>query len=164
MKTWAIDVVLGSIVPSSLIPRRQRWRVLRALGFEVSKCSIASDVFIGGRCVVIGQRTFINRDVLLDGTAPLRIADDVGIGPGTHLLTSTHDIGPSTRRLGKVQGRPVHIEEGVWLGARVTVLPGVTVGRGCVVAAGAVVTQDCAPDGLYAGVPARRVKSLDATG
>jgi maltose O-acetyltransferase len=48
----------------------------------------------------------------------------------------------------------------VWMGARVTVLPGVTVGDGCVIAAGAVVTKDCEPGGVYAGLPARRIRSV----
>lgn len=53
------------------------------------------------------------------------------------------------------------MEDGCWLGGNVTVLPGVTIGRGCVIAAGAVVTKSCDPNGLYAGVPARRIRDLD---
>ncbi|WP_372495087.1 acyltransferase [Nocardioides pinisoli] len=49
---------------------------------------------------------------------------------------------------------------GAWIGAAVTVLPGVTIGPGCVVAAGSVVTADCQANGLYAGVPARRIRDL----
>nr|WP_246078761.1 DapH/DapD/GlmU-related protein [Modestobacter excelsi] len=56
--------------------------------------------------------------------------------------------------------RAVIIGRGSWIGAAATVLPGVTVAPGCVIAAGAVVTRDTQPDGLYVGVPARRIRSL----
>ena len=50
--------------------------------------------------------------------------------------------------------------DGCWICAGCTILPGVTIGEGCVIAAGSVVNKDCAPDGLYAGVPAKRIKDL----
>jgi maltose O-acetyltransferase len=56
--------------------------------------------------------------------------------------------------------RPVSIEDGAWIAARVTILPGVTIGRGTVVAAGAVVTRDVPPNTLAAGVPARVKREL----
>lgn len=56
--------------------------------------------------------------------------------------------------------RDVRIGMGTWIGAGAVVLPGVTIGPGCVVAAGAVVVRHCEPNGLYAGVPARRVKEI----
>ena len=57
---------------------------------------------------------------------------------------------------------PIRVEAGSWLGAGVLVLPGVTIGHGSVIAAGAVVTKSTCADGLYAGVPARRVRDLPA--
>jgi maltose O-acetyltransferase len=58
-------------------------------------------------------------------------------------------------------GIPVTIEDGCWIGANATVLPGVRIAGGTVIAAGAVVTRDCEPNSLYAGVPATRIKALD---
>ena len=52
------------------------------------------------------------------------------------------------------------IGDGSWLGQNVSVIAGVTIGAGCMIAAGAVVVSDCEPNGLYAGVPARRIKNL----
>ena len=92
--------------------------------------------------------------------APIVIGDGVEFGPEVALLTASHEIGGPGHRAGTPYVSPVRIGDGCWLGARVTVLPGVTIGRGCLVAAGAVVASDCAPDGLYAGVPARRVRDL----
>lgn len=56
---------------------------------------------------------------------------------------------------------PTLIKDGCWVGANVTIIPGVTIGEGCIIAAGAVVTKNCEPDGLYAGVPAKRIKDLN---
>jgi maltose O-acetyltransferase len=75
-------------------------------------------------------------------------------------LTVDHEIGPSENRCGEVLVAPVIIGDGAWLASRVTILPGVTVGNGSIVAAGAVVTHDVPPNTLVAGVPARVVRDL----
>ncbi|WP_060664555.1 DapH/DapD/GlmU-related protein [Bacillus sp. CHD6a] len=74
--------------------------------------------------------------------------------------TSTHEFGTCERRAGKPYGKPIKIGNGCWVGARVTILPGVTIGDGCIIAAGSVVTKDCESNSLYSGVPAKRVKGL----
>jgi acetyltransferase-like isoleucine patch superfamily enzyme len=78
-------------------------------------------------------------------------------------LTVDHEIGPSEHRCTNPVMAPIAIGDGAWLASRVLVLPGVTVGKGAVVAAGAVVTRDVAPDTLVAGVPARFVRNLEGT-
>ncbi len=78
------------------------------------------------------------------------------------LITSTHEIGPHQYRAGKDTTRPITIGDGVWIGARAVVLPGVTIGNGSIVAAGAVVNRPVGSNVLVAGVPARFVKHLDA--
>jgi maltose O-acetyltransferase len=102
----------------------------------------------------IGARTIINRGSCLDARSGLRIGDDVSISPECAILTTQHDIKHPDFVL---QGRAVVIEDHVWMGMRAMVLPGVRVGRGAVVAAGAVVTADVAPLDIVAGVPARVV-------
>jgi maltose O-acetyltransferase len=57
--------------------------------------------------------------------------------------------------------KSVFIGNGVWVGVNATILPGITIGDGCVIAAGAVVTSDCEPNCLYGGVPAKIIKRLD---
>ncbi|MCR4913326.1 MAG: acyltransferase [Lactobacillus sp.] len=57
---------------------------------------------------------------------------------------------------------PVKIDDGCWIGANVTILPGVHIGKGCVIGAGAVVNKDCEPNGVYVGVPAKRIKDLQS--
>ena len=80
------------------------------------------------------------------------------------MLTSSHGLGDTDQRARHVTADPVRIEDGAWLGVRSIVLPGVTIGRGAVVGAGAVVTVSVAADTIVAGVPARLVKSLRGAG
>lgn len=102
--------------------------------------------------ICIGQHTVINRGVLLDGRMGLEIGNDVSISEGTAVFTLEHDINdPAFAE----QGAAVCIEEKVFVGARAIILPGVTLGEGSVVGAGAVVTRDVAPFTVVAGVPAR---------
>ena len=108
----------------------------------------------------VGERSIINRSCCLDVRSGLRIGADVSISPEVAILTTQHDLNDPGFAL---QGRPVVIEDHVWIGTRATVLPGVRIGRGAVVAAGAVVTRDVAPLDIVAGVPAQPVgrRSLD---
>lgn len=103
---------------------------------------------------VIGAHSVVNRDVLLDGRSGLRIGDNVSISEGSQILTLEHD--PNDPAFGW-RGAPVVIGNRVFLGARSTVLPGVTVGEGAVVAAGAVVTKNIQPFTIVGGVPARPI-------
>jgi maltose O-acetyltransferase len=108
----------------------------------------------------IGARCMLNVPLFIDLNDEIRIGDEVNIGHHTLLITSRHRVGSAERRAGLLETAPVVLEHGCWLGARVTVLPGVTVGRGAVVAAGAVVTKDVPPNTMVAGIPARVLKQL----
>jgi acetyltransferase-like isoleucine patch superfamily enzyme len=83
------------------------------------------------------------------------------VGARVLFLTSGHEIGPSERRAGPVHSSPITVEDGCWIGAGSILLPGVTIGRGSIVAAGSVVTKDVAPDTLVGGIPARPIRELD---
>lgn len=110
--------------------------------------------FVTGRNLSIGPRSVINRDCYLDGRGGLSIGADVSISPGCSLITLTHD--PHDPDFAVVP-KPVSIGDHVWIGARAMILPGVEVGEGAVVGAGAVVTKPCAPYDIVAGNPARRI-------
>jgi maltose O-acetyltransferase len=75
--------------------------------------------------------------------------------------TSTHEIGDSQRRAGELVRKPIEVGKGCWIGAGAVILPGIVIGDGCVIGAGAVVNRDCDPNGLYVGVPARRIRELE---
>jgi maltose O-acetyltransferase len=104
--------------------------------------------------VKIGSHTIINRDVLMDGRMGLEIGDNASISEGVAILTLEHD--PQSPGF-ETRGAPVRIADRAFVGARAILLPGVTVGEGAVVAAGAVVTRDVDPFAIVAGVPARRI-------
>jgi maltose O-acetyltransferase len=82
------------------------------------------------------------------------------IGPGTLISTVNHPLNPSGRRRHLGIAKPVNIGNDVWIGGNVVILPGVTIGNNCVVAAGAVVTKDVPDNSLVAGVPAKVIKTL----
>jgi acetyltransferase-like isoleucine patch superfamily enzyme len=154
----------------SLLPRlgfpRLRARFYRLAGAKVGR----STMIVGalelqvqrdspGR-LRIGERCWFNVHVFVDLSADVTIGDNVTIGHHCKLITAGHEFGPPERRCGDVKAAPLVIGDGCWLGAGVILLPGVTIGRGSVVAAGAVVSRDVPPDMLVAGVPARPVRSL----
>lgn len=136
---------------------RTRARLRRA-GVELDdSVSVHPTARVSGG-VSLGPRTWVNEGAKIDPQTV--VGRDVGIAPGAFICTGTHQTGPTARRAGDPVTHGVVIEDGCWIGAHALVLPGVTVGRGCVIEAAAVVREDCQPDGLYAGVPARRVRDL----
>lgn len=78
------------------------------------------------------------------------------------ILTNGHHISNSGRRAGELQAKPVKIGKDAWLSTRCTILPGVEIGEGAIVAAGAVVTKSVPPNVMVGGVPARIIRELDS--
>jgi acetyltransferase-like isoleucine patch superfamily enzyme len=129
---------------------------------------IGSGVFIGEQAMIqgrfdgtctIGDHVWIGPQAYFDAR-DLVIEDYVGWGPGARVLGSMHTGLPADVPVIQtdLEIRPVRI--GAWadVGVGAVILPGVTVGRGAIVAAGAVVTEDVAPNAVVAGVPARFLK------
>lgn len=102
----------------------------------------------------IGSNTIVNRGCVLDGRGGLRIGENVSISPHVWILTDEHDLNDPwfAEALG-----PVEICDYAFVGSRALILPGVTIGRGAAVAAGAVVTKDVPPFHIVGGVPARTI-------
>jgi maltose O-acetyltransferase len=104
----------------------------------------------------MGDRVFVNSGVVLFSAKAVTIGNDVAIANEAYLMdTDSHGV----------EGRPVKeaeivIGDGSWIGARAIILPGVTIGRRCLVAAGAVVSRDVPDDTLVAGNPAREIRQL----
>ncbi len=142
--------------------------MLRAVGVRIGSRSLVMgplDITGPGRVqdlFSIGDDTFVTGPLHVDLGAAVRIGNRVRLGHQVALLTVDHEIGPSAQRCGDVLVAPVIIGDGAWLASRVTILPGVSVGNGSIVAAGAVVTNDVPPNTLVAGVPARVVRDLPA--
>lgn len=111
--------------------------------------------FLHGPGVRLGERCVINHGCLLDGRRfAIQVGNDVSIGPEAAILTLGHD--PRSADFAD-RGGPVTIGDRVWIGFRAIVLPGVSIGEGSVVGAGAVVTRNVAPFTIVAGNPARPI-------
>jgi maltose O-acetyltransferase len=160
--SYARDLTLNVALSSRLMPRPFRGPLLRACGVDARHVRIGAGVYFGGRDIHLGRGTFLNDRVHLDATDSIWIGEYCQFGMDALVLTGSHVVGGSKRRAGAVTRRPVVVGDGCWIGARATILPGVTIGGGCVVGSGSVVTADCQPDGLYVGVPARRARDLNA--
>lgn len=157
------DLLVG-VAALRLLPHRLRGPILNLdphIRVDPSG-RVLHGVELTGRGRIRIGRSFVNSHCFLDGTGDIEIGDAVLLAHRVAVLTATHEAGPSNQRGRDPFGLSTVIEDGCWLGAGVIVLPGVRVGRGCVVAAGSVVTKDCEPDGLYAGVPAVRKRDLPA--
>ncbi len=111
--------------------------------------------------LTVGEGTTINSPCLIDLNASVTIGRRVGMGHHTVIVTSAHDIGGPKERRGPIRPAPVKIGDGVWIGARSTILSGVTIGNGAVIAAGALVTRDVPSHTVVAGLPAKVVRELD---
>jgi acetyltransferase-like isoleucine patch superfamily enzyme len=111
--------------------------------------------------VSIGNNVTINEWGYLSGYGEIEIEDDVRIGHRVSILTSDHqfsDLKIPIYKQGLTQGK-VTILKGAWLGCNVMILPGVTIGRGAIVGAGAVVTRNVEDFAIVAGVPAKPIGS-----
>jgi maltose O-acetyltransferase len=157
--TW-----LNTVVAHPVFSTRVRVRLMRLSGIEVGQYGgVWPHVrFLGGQDVTLADGVFVNSGVVFDARAHVDIGANVAVGPGVQFITSSHPLGPSKHRAG--HGTPVFapivVEEGCWIGAGALVLGGVKIGRGCVIGAGAVVNRDCAPNGLYVGIPVHRQRDL----
>jgi acetyltransferase-like isoleucine patch superfamily enzyme len=125
-------------------------RVSILMGQYIGMNGIRTD----GRRVSIGQGSVINRNCLLYIGGGLSIGKQVSISPGTYLISGSHDMNdPNFAGVYK----PIVIEDYAWIGARATILGGVTIGKGAVVMAGAVVAHDVPPYAVVGGVPAYEI-------
>jgi maltose O-acetyltransferase len=111
--------------------------------------------FLNGRKIRLGERNVVNFGCLFDGRRySITTGDDVSIGPEASILTLGHD--PQSPEFA-LRGGEVTIGDRVWIGYRALVLPGVSIGEGAVVAAGAVVTKSVEPYTIVGGNPARLI-------
>lgn len=160
-KRYLTDLVVNTVLASHVVPRPLRRALLRACGYRVARdACVSAKTYVGSRRVMFGARSFANVGCTFDGNAVIDIREDVQIGMHVRVLTASHEIGPSTARAGTPSAAPIRIESGVWIGASSTILGGVTIGHGAIIAAGSLVRQDCKPDTLYGGVPAREIRQL----
>lgn len=113
-----------------------------------------------GANIRIGTGSFVNFHCVFLDCATIGIGDRVQLAPAVQLYTATHPLDAATRATARESALPIRIGDDCWIGGGAIILPGVTLGAGSVVAAGAVVTRDVPPAVLVAGSPARVIRSL----
>ncbi len=134
----------------------RQWFYRRVMQFEIGP---ASYIFMGARFdarrdFALGDHSVVNDLCRLDNRGGLTIGRNVSVSSEVCILTADHD--PQSETFAG-RTRPVRIEDYVFVGTRATILPGVTVGHGAFVAAGAIVTKDVAPFAIVAGCPAKQI-------
>jgi acetyltransferase-like isoleucine patch superfamily enzyme len=156
------DVLLPNDYPFFFV----RSFLLRCFGLNMKrKCKIGRGVFVADyHNLAIGSDVYVNNQVYFDTYHPVIIGNGCSIGFRASFVTATHVLKSDfirERPLDPAGCGPIVLEDYVWIGANATVLPGVRVGRGAIVAAGAVVTEDVEPGVVVGGVPARKIRDLN---
>lgn len=107
-----------------------------------------------GDKTTFGDGCFVNHGCYFMDGGSITFGDNVFIGPFCGFYTASHPLGAKERNLGLERALPIVVVDNCWFGANVSVLQGVTIGSGCVIAAGSVVTEDLPDNVMAAGVPA----------
>ena len=157
-----VNLLLWLLPPSRLFPLRRQ--ALRLAGVNVAHgACVCGRGWIYGRGVLeIGLNSWLSPGVIVTThpDAPVRIGANCDVGHGAEFITGSHLIGGPGRRAGQGTALPITVGDGSWIGTGARILGGVSIGRGCIVAAGAVLTRSVPDNTLVAGVPAVSKRSL----
>ena len=112
--------------------------------------------------LVCGERVFINFGATILAQARVTLGNGVMVGPNCSLITVGHPVNDQEMRAGGWEiAKPIAIGDNTWLGANATVLPGITIGKNCVIGAGTLITTDIPDNSLVLGSPGRVVRKLE---
>ncbi|WP_390409284.1 DapH/DapD/GlmU-related protein [Lacticaseibacillus jixiensis] len=139
---------------------QRRLLLTRLMNAPLAESSVINPPFQTdfGQHTFIGSDVFINRDCFFVDLGGIYLEDHVLLGPRVMLISVGHNEDPAHRR--DLVLKSVHIKQGAWLGANVTVNPGVTIGTHAIVGSGAVVTKDVPANTVVAGVPAHVIRPI----
>lgn len=161
-----LSALLGALLPDASL-HRLRTAALRRCGWHIGHGSLLASVpRLSGtgpilERLTVGSGVYVNVGCRWDLDERIVIGDRVSLGHEVLLVTSTHRLGDHRRRAAELDPAPIRIGAGSWIGARATILPGVTIGAGAVVAAGSVVRRDVPPDSVFAPAPGGVIRRLD---
>lgn len=149
----------GGPATSPLLPLALRRTLLRLGGIKLGAMVCGLDrCWFQSTHTSIGTGSYVNAGCWFEGCGRIEVGANCLLGPQVMILTSSHSLGSNLEIARRSESRNVRIGDGAWIGARATILPGVSIGAGAVIAAGAVVTADCEAGVLYGGVPARALR------
>lgn len=150
---------------SVLDPDNRRRLLTELLGFFGEGAYLRPPVYFNyGYQTSIGARSYANFGVIFLDVGKITIGEDVLLGSYSQLLAAGHTLEPQPRRDKWGYGKPITIEDNVWLGAGSIVGPGVTIGENTIIGAGSVVMKDVPANVIAVGSPARVIRSLDDGG
>ena len=155
IRSFILNYMVNSVIPH--IPFWS-WRrcYLRSIGMKIGEGSfiMKKNYFINANLITIGDNSHINTQCILDGRGGLTIGSSVSISHRVNIMTGSHDY-----KSKNFQGifKPIVIEDYAWIGIGATILQGVTIGKGAVVCAGAIVTKDVPAYAVVAGIPAVQI-------
>jgi acetyltransferase-like isoleucine patch superfamily enzyme len=154
--------VLKSML-ATLRPGSEALRIIAACAAAGIDVRIRMPVVVyAPESLTLGSHVDIGEFCVLRANGGMRIGDRVLVA--AHAVLTTRGHPEELPRWGKTVDAPIVVEDDVWIGSHATVLPGVTIGRGAIVAAGAVVTGDVEPLTIVAGVPARPLRAVKERG
>lgn len=134
--------------------------LLRKLGMEIGEdTKVVGPVFCSGD-LIVGRNCWLGKNLVINGNGKVFIGDNCDIAPEVTFLTGSHKIGKKERRAGEGYNDDIIVKEGSWIGARSTVLSGVAISSGAVVAACSCVVSNIEENSMVGGVPAKEIKKL----
>lgn len=162
MKTGAV-IGCQKLNAVSILDKQGKEAAIRELFGSVGSCPTVLSGFNCdcGKSISVGDNFLANYNVTILDRGPVTIGDNVLLGPGTVITAVGHPISAAGRRKHLSYMKPVTIGNDVWMGANVTVLPGVTIGNNVVIAAGAVVDKDVPDNCIVGGVPAKLIRKIE---
>jgi maltose O-acetyltransferase len=165
---WILIKLYIATILAHFLPRTRAFNLKRTLynwaGVHLGKnVRMHSAVLFESTNVIVGENSWIGSQVVLipSNSAEICIGSNCDIAPGCLFVVGTHELGTPLRRAGTGKSLPIFIGNGTWIGAKTTILGGVSIGNGVVIAAGSLVRTDIPSNTLFAGVPAKFVRKLD---
>ena len=154
---WLVNKVFAGTSPHLFEAKRV---LLNSIGYSIGKgTKIVGPIYCTGQ-LSIGENCWIGTKFTIHGNGKVIIGNNLDFGPEVTILTGTHKIEGSQHRAGQGMNCTIEIEDGSWIGAKSILLNAITIGKGSVIAAGAVVCKSVSPNTLVGGVPAKEIRRL----
>ena len=139
-------------------------KIMIGLGFEIGEgTKIVGPIYCTGK-LTVGKQCWLGTGLTVHGNGNVVIGDCCDIAPEAAFLTGGHAIGNNERRAGEGETYRITVGDGVWIGARATLMKDITIGDGAVIAACAAVASDVEANTIVGGVPAKPIQRLDKDG
>lgn len=136
-------------------------KLLRSIGYQIGENTKVVGPLHNTGELHIGDNCWIGKNLTVHGNGTVEIGNNCDIAPDVTFLTGGHQLGNAERRAGSGETYHITVGNGVWIGARATILHHITIGDGAVIATCACVIRDVSDNTLVGGVPARIIKELE---